>query len=94
MKKPLVGVVPLVDIGRDSLWMLPGYMDGVAQAGGLPVMLPLTAPEDARVARLAAREGVSEQYARLRIRAQKPDSFFAAHCDHILHNDGSREDFR
>ncbi len=42
MKKPLVGVVPLVDIGRDSLWMLPGYMDGVAQAGGLPVMLPLT----------------------------------------------------
>ncbi len=42
MKKPLIGVVPLVDIGRDSLWMLPGYMDGVAQAGGLPVMLPLT----------------------------------------------------
>lgn len=42
MKKPLIGVVPLMDIGRDSLWMLPGYMEGVTQAGGLPVMLPLS----------------------------------------------------
>lgn len=42
MKKPVIGIVPLVDMGRDSLWMLPGYMEGVAQAGGLPVMLPLT----------------------------------------------------
>lgn len=39
---PVVGVVPLVDYGRDSLWMLPGYFDGVSEAGGLPVMLPLT----------------------------------------------------
>jgi putative glutamine amidotransferase len=39
--KPLIGLIPLVDAGRDSLWMLPGYMDGVAEAGGLPVMLPL-----------------------------------------------------
>ena len=42
MKKPVIGIVPLVDHGRDSLWMLPGYMEGVARAGGLPVMLPLT----------------------------------------------------
>ena len=39
--KPLVGLSPLVDEKRDSLWMLPGYMDGVAAAGGIPVMLPL-----------------------------------------------------
>ena len=39
--KPLIGLIPLVDEGRDSLWMLPGYMEGVAAAGGLPVMLPL-----------------------------------------------------
>jgi putative glutamine amidotransferase len=43
MSKPLIGVVPLWDEGRDSLWMRPGYMDGIEQAGGLPVMLPLTA---------------------------------------------------
>ena len=39
--KPIVGVIPLVDEGRESLWMLPGYMEGIAAAGGLPVMLPL-----------------------------------------------------
>ena len=39
--KPVIGLIPLVDEDRESLWMLPGYMDGVAAAGGLPVMLPL-----------------------------------------------------
>jgi putative glutamine amidotransferase len=41
MKKPIVGVVPLWDSKLESLWMLPGYFDGVRMAGGLPVMLPL-----------------------------------------------------
>jgi putative glutamine amidotransferase len=40
--KPLIGIVPLWDEKKDSLWMLPGYMDGIEQAGGLPVMLPLS----------------------------------------------------
>ena len=40
----------------------------------------ITAPEDARVARLMAREGISEEYARLRIRAQKQNEVFAAAC--------------
>ena len=39
---PLIGVVPLVDEGRDSYWMLPGYFEGILEAGGAPVMLPLT----------------------------------------------------
>ncbi len=42
MRKPLIGIVPLVDSEKDSFWMLPGYMEGTALAGGLPVMLPLT----------------------------------------------------
>ena len=42
MKKPLIGVIPLWDEHKHSLWMLPGYMDGIALAGGIPVMLPLT----------------------------------------------------
>lgn len=46
MKKPLIGVIPLHDIGRDSLWMLPGYFDCIRDAGGLPVMLPLSMPEN------------------------------------------------
>ena len=39
--KPVIGLIPLVDEEKESLWMLPGYMDGIAAAGGLPVMLPL-----------------------------------------------------
>ena len=42
MKKPVIALIPLVDAGRDSLWMLPGYMNGIAAAGGIGVMLPLT----------------------------------------------------
>lgn len=45
MKKPIIGLIPLVDEGRDSLWMLPGYMNGIAAAGGIGVMLPLTEDE-------------------------------------------------
>ena len=41
-KRPRNGLVPLVDYQRESCWMLPGYMQGVEQAGGVPVMLPLT----------------------------------------------------
>ena len=33
-KRPVIGVVPLYDIQRDSLWMIPGYLDGIAAAGG------------------------------------------------------------
>jgi putative glutamine amidotransferase len=46
MERPVIGVTPLWDEGKDSLWMLPGYMEGITQAGGLPVMLPLTADEE------------------------------------------------
>ncbi len=46
MKRPVIGIVPLVDIQRESYWMLPGYMEGVAEAGGLPMMLPLTDGEE------------------------------------------------
>ena len=40
--KPIIGLIPLVDEKLDSYWMLPGYMDGISAAGGIPVMLPLT----------------------------------------------------
>lgn len=40
--KPVIGVIPLWDDERESLWMLPGYFDGIRAAGGLPFMLPLT----------------------------------------------------
>ena len=45
MKKTLIGVLPLVDPERNSFWMHPGYLHGIEQAGGLPVVLPMTMEE-------------------------------------------------
>ena len=42
MKRPVIGLVPLYDRERDSYWMLPGYAEGLMEAGVLPVILPLT----------------------------------------------------
>ncbi|MDE7333873.1 MAG: gamma-glutamyl-gamma-aminobutyrate hydrolase family protein [Lachnospiraceae bacterium] len=44
--KPVIGVIPLFDEERDSIWMLPGYMEGIRMAGGLPIILPLKAVGD------------------------------------------------
>ena len=40
--RPVIGVTPLWDDKLESLWMLPGYFDGLAEAGATPLMLPLT----------------------------------------------------
>ena len=42
MKKPIVGVMPLWDDEKDSIWMLPGYMDGINRAGAIPVIFPFS----------------------------------------------------
>ncbi len=60
----------------------------------MDALVGVLAPEEQRLARLMAREGISAEYARLRIRSQKPDSYYLEHCRYILRNDGSREEFR
>ena len=57
------------------------------------VKFGIIAPVEARVSRLMKREGISEEYARKRIAAQKPDSFFEENCDYILRNDADMESF-
>lgn len=44
-KKPIIGVISLYDKIRHSIGMLPGYMDGITAAGGIPVMIPLAIGE-------------------------------------------------
>ncbi len=44
--KPIVGVMPLWDDEKESMWMLPGYPDAVRNAGGIPVIFPLTEDPD------------------------------------------------
>ena len=45
------------------------------------------APPEVRVRRIMAREGISEDYAWARVRAQKPDDYFIKGCDYTLWND-------
>lgn len=45
------------------------------------------APPEVRVKRIMAREGISEEYAWSRVRAQKPDDYFIQGCDYTLWND-------
>lgn len=52
MERPTIGVLPLYDGDKDSYWMLPGYMKGIEDAGGLPFMLPLTSGTE-KIARIA-----------------------------------------
>lgn len=44
------------------------------------------APAEDRVRRIMVRDGISEDYARLRISAQQPDAFYRERCSHILEN--------
>ena len=66
--------------------------------GGLAELCQLTvavtAPEEARIARLMQRDNITEEYARSRIAAQRPQAEFAALCQYTLENDTSVEAFR
>ena len=53
----------------------------------------VTAPTEARVQRLLAREGISEEYARSRISAQHSNEYFEEKCDYTLKNEGTKAEF-
>lgn len=38
--KPIIGVLPLYDKEKKSIWMLPEYLDGIRNAGGIPLIIP------------------------------------------------------
>ena len=49
--------------------------------------IAVIAPPEVRVRRIMAREGISEDYAWARVRAQRPDDYFIEGCDYTLWND-------
>ncbi len=57
-------------------------------------VIGVVAPREARIRRLMARESISREYAAARIDAQKPNEWFAAHCDRVLDNSGTLEAFQ
>lgn len=57
------------------------------------VTVAVTAPIEARIQRLTARDNISEEYAKKRIAAQHEDGWFREKCDYILTNDSTPEAF-
>ena len=54
----------------------------------------LTAAPDIRMKRIMARDGISEERAKARIAAQKPDKFYRRNCTFLLENRaGSKAEF-
>ena len=45
--RAVIGVMPLYDSERKSVWMLPGYLRALEKCGAAPILLPLT--QDARL---------------------------------------------
>lgn len=56
-------------------------------------VIAIVADRETRVQRLILREGITPEYANLRIDAQKPDEFFIQNSDYTLYNDGEKADF-
>jgi ATP-binding cassette subfamily B protein len=50
--------------------------------------LGVLASKETRIARIAARDGLTEEYARLRVEGGKGDAFYRARCAEIVTNDG------
>jgi dephospho-CoA kinase len=48
--------------------------------------IAVTAPADLRIKRIMAREGITEEYAHMRVLAQKDEVYYEANCDYILVN--------
>ena len=69
--------VPVV--GIDAIGLLESSL-----AGHCDCTVAITAPEELRVRRIMAREGISRDYAQMRVAAQKPSAWFQARCDYTL----------
>lgn len=68
-------------VAIDAISLLEGGLDQMCDR-----TIAVTAPLELRVRRIMARDGITEQYARLRISAQKPDEYYRERCDLELNN--------
>lgn len=57
-------------------------------------IVAVTAPAEVRVRRIMAREGISEDYARARVAAQRDEAWYRARCGRALVNDSDVDTFR
>ena len=91
VKEAVLGLIPpepsLVAI--DAIGLFEGGLSDLCD-----ITVAVTAPEEDRIARLIAREGITREYAISRITAQKQNEHFSKMCDYTLENTGTQEDFQ
>ena len=51
------------------------------------------ASRDVRISRIMRRDGISREYAMMRVNAQRPNEYFIQKCSRVLENNGSQEEF-
>lgn len=54
----------------------------------------IVAEKATRIERIMKRDGISYEYAMMRVNAQYPNEYFEQKCEYVLHNDGSADKFR
>ncbi|MBQ8768138.1 MAG: dephospho-CoA kinase [Oscillospiraceae bacterium] len=73
----------------DAIALFESGLDDLCDA-----TVSISAPEEMRIRRLMAREGISYDYAQKRIGAQHPDDWYREKCTYTLVNDGTLDAFR
>ena len=79
--KRRISLSPAPIIGIDAINLVESGLSELCDC-----TVAVTAPTEDRIRRIMARDGISEAYARLRVNAQKDDSFYREHCTHLLVN--------
>ena len=51
------------------------------------------ADREVRIDRIMRRDGISREYAMMRVNAQRPNEYFIQKCSRVLENNGSQEEF-
>lgn len=93
------GAVKQEVLRRLAAWKGHAAIDAIAlfesgMADLCDVTVAVTAPEEDRIQRLMARDGITEHYARSRIAAQHTDDWFQSRCNYVLENNGTRDAFQ
>jgi len=91
VKKAVLQMLPSWNalVAIDAIGLFEGDLAALCN-----LTIAVTAPEKDRIKRLIARDGISEDYAVSRIRAQRSDTEFASLCDIVLENNDTEEAFR
>ena len=78
-----------VPVAIDAIGLFEGGLAKLCDA-----TVAITAPLEDRVKRLICRDNITAEQAKLRINAQKPESWFREKCDYILENNDTAINFQ